>query len=163
MSSESTKNRVLIQIRKTWERAASRYHKINIVSHDCNVLFYYCEIILLSTLFAPSLYTANVKPIRGKCTQRIPYYSTIRAPMLAVEQTHRFAMHELKINTVGTCNDAPFRPRVSIHLLSVACLPSCMITRAVVKCCWPDNELSVCPLLPVSRSHKIMLATWYCR
>lgn len=29
--------------------------------------------------------------------------------------------------------DASFHPSVSIHLLSVACLPPCMITRAVVK------------------------------
>lgn len=57
----------------------------------------------------------------------------ICACMLAAGQTHSFAMHELKINTTSTCTDAPFHPSVSIHLLSVACLPPCMITRAVVK------------------------------
>lgn len=41
-----------------------------------NILFYYCKIIL-PILFAFSLYIANVKSIRGKCTQRILYHSTI--------------------------------------------------------------------------------------
>lgn len=123
---------------KPENKPRSLLNKINTVSYDCSqniilILLRNCTTIYLVYLLA--LYRECKTHPRRKCTQRIPYYSTIRASMLAVEQTHRFAMHELKINTVGTCNDAPFRPRVSIHLLSVACLPSCMITRAVVKCC----------------------------
>lgn len=40
----------------------------------------------------------------------------------------------------------PFHPSVSIHLLSVACLPSCMITRAVVKVLSTGRDLVGSPL-----------------
>lgn len=115
---------------ETGPRRIRRRHKVNPSLRPVtaiSVSSHYCKIIP-STLFAFSLYTANVKR-----SGQVLRENTTRTCVLAAEQTHPSAIHQLKINTTSACTDAPFHPSVSIHLLSVACLPPCMITRAVVK------------------------------
>lgn len=121
-----------------------------------NVLFYYRKIIL-STLFAFPLYIANVKPIRGKCTQRILYHSTLHVHPCLRSGKHtdsRCTSWKSTLLARARCAVSSMR----IHPSVVGCLSTILYdyARSCQVLLTGQWAVSLSTLASVSRSHKIM-------